>query len=57
MASAALLPIAKAANDRGETGFQPMWAGQAARLAPALPAADLVETLAREALALLGPRA
>lgn len=57
LASAALLPIAKAANARGETGFQPMWAGQAARLAPALPAAELVETLARDALALLARRA
>jgi nitronate monooxygenase len=57
LASAALMPIARAANDRGETGFQPMWAGQSARLAPALPAADLVETLAREALARIGPRA
>jgi nitronate monooxygenase len=57
LASAALLPIAKAANARGETGFQPMWAGQAARLAPALPAAELVELLARDALALLSQRA
>jgi len=57
LASAALLPIAKAANARGESGFQPMWAGQAARLAPALPAAELVETLARETLALLARRA
>ena len=50
-ATGALLPIAKAANARGETGFLPMWSGQAARLAPALPAAELVETLARDALA------
>ena len=54
LATAALLPIAKAANARGETGFLPMWAGQAARLAPALPARELTERLACDALALLG---
>jgi len=57
LAAATLLPVAKAANARGETGFLPMWAGQAARLAPALPAAELVETLACDALALLERRA
>jgi nitronate monooxygenase len=57
LASAALLPIAKAANARGETGFMPMWAGQGARLAPALPARELVETLARDALERLAPKA
>ena len=57
LASPALLPIARVANARGQTGFLPMWAGQAARLAPALPAAELVETLARDALALLDRRA
>ena len=57
LASAALLPIAKAANARDETGFQPMWAGQAARLAPALPARELTETLARDALERLAPKA
>jgi nitronate monooxygenase len=57
LASPALLPIAKAANARGETGFQPMWSGQAARLAPALPARELTEKLAADALARLGRRA
>ena len=57
LASAALLPIAKAANARGETGFMPMWAGQAARLAPSLPARDLTERLAADALALLAAKA
>ena len=57
LATPALLPIAKAANARGETGFQPMWAGQAARLAPALPARELTEKLAADALALLARRA
>jgi nitronate monooxygenase len=53
-AARALAPVAKAAAARGETGFAPMWSGQAARLAPALPARELTETLARDALALLG---
>ena len=53
LASTGLLPIARAANARGETGFMPMWAGQGARLAPALPAAELAETLACDALARL----
>jgi nitronate monooxygenase len=57
LATGALLPIAKAANARAETGFLPMWSGQAARLAPALPAAELVETLSRDALARLGRKA
>ena len=57
LAAAALLPIAKAANARGETGFLPMWSGQAARLAPVLPARELTEQLARDALARLARRA
>jgi nitronate monooxygenase len=57
LATAALLPVAKAANAAGETGFLPMWAGQAARLSPALPARELTEQLARDALALIGRRA
>jgi nitronate monooxygenase len=54
LAGSALAPIAKAAASRGEAGFAPMWAGQAARLAPALPARELTERLGRDALALLG---
>ena len=57
LASPALLPIAKAANARGETGFMPMWAGQAARLARGMPARELTETLARDALERLAPKA
>lgn len=37
-----------AARAKGETGFSGQWAGQAARLARAMPAADLVATLKRE---------
>ena len=57
LASAALVPLARAAAARGESGFMPMWAGQAARLASPKPARDLVETLARQALAILSPKA
>lgn len=57
LAARALAPLAKAASARGEAGFAPMWAGQAARLAPALPARELTERLGRDALALLGGRA
>lgn len=54
LAADALAPIAKAAAAGGEPGFAPMWAGQAARLAPAMPARALTEMLGRDALALLG---
>ncbi|TFI57236.1 nitronate monooxygenase [Sphingomonas parva] len=54
LASAALAPLAEAAERRGESGFRPMWAGQSAALAPVLPARDLTERLGAEALALLG---
>ncbi len=56
-AAAALSPLARAAAERDETGFSPMWAGQAARLAAPMAARDLVERLASEALAILGRRA
>ncbi len=48
-AGKALNAAAKAA---GETGFGAQWAGQGAPLARAMPAAELVETLARECRAL-----
>jgi nitronate monooxygenase len=54
LASAALAPIRAAAEARGEYGFGPMWAGQAAPLGEALPAAELTGKLAAEALAMLG---
>jgi nitronate monooxygenase len=57
LAARALAPVAKSAKARGEAGFAPMWAGQAARLASALPARELTEALGRDALALLGRRA
>ena len=57
LASAALGPIRTAAEKRGEYGFGPMWAGQAAPLGQALPAADLTRKLAADALAILRGRA
>lgn len=57
LASAALAPIRKAAESQGEFGFGPMWAGQAAPLGQALPAAELTRRLAANALAILSRRA
>ena len=57
LATAALVPIARAAAGRGETGFLPMWSGQAAKLANPLPARELTDRLARDALELLNRRA
>jgi len=56
LATAALSPLAAAAARRGETGFRPMWAGQAARLGRPLPARALTELLAADALARIGAR-
>jgi nitronate monooxygenase len=54
LASEALAPIRAAAEKQGEYGFGPMWAGQAAPLGQALPAAELTRKLAADALAILG---
>ena len=56
LASAALAPIRSAAEKAGEYGFGPMWAGQAAPLGQALPAAELTRKLAADALAILEGR-
>ena len=56
LASAALAPIRTAAEQRGDYGFGPMWAGQSAPLGRALSAAELTRRLAAEALAILAPR-
>jgi nitronate monooxygenase len=53
LAAVALAPIRAAAEATGEYGFGPLWAGQAAPLGEALPAAELTRKLAAEALALL----
>ena len=57
LASAALAPIRRAAESRGEFGFGPMWAGQAAPLGKRLPAAELTRKLAADALAILSREA
>lgn len=57
LATAALMPLAGAAGERGETGFRPLWAGQAALLGRPLPARELTERLARDALARIRRRA
>ena len=57
LASAALAPIRTAAEKKEEYGFGPMWAGQAAPLGEALPAADLTRKLAADTLAIIGRRA
>ena len=56
LASSALAPVRAAAERRGEYGFGPLWAGQAAPLGEALPAAQLTRKLATDALAMLGCR-
>jgi nitronate monooxygenase len=57
LASEALASIRKAAEQRGDYGFGPMWAGQAAPLGEALLAAELTRELAAEALAILNREA
>ncbi|HEX4738124.1 MAG TPA: nitronate monooxygenase [Allosphingosinicella sp.] len=53
LAAVALGPIRPAAEAKGEFGFGPLWAGQAAPLGEALPAVELTRKLTAEALALL----
>lgn len=57
LASEALAPIRNSAEKRGEPGFSPMWAGQAAPLGSPIPAAELTRKLAEDALAVLGREA
>ncbi|HEU4587823.1 MAG TPA: nitronate monooxygenase [Gemmatimonadales bacterium] len=54
LAAAALAPLRAAAEAAGSGDFTNLWAGQAARLARALPAAELTRALAAEAAARLG---
>jgi len=57
LAGAAAAPLFRAAWERGDFAFMPILAGQGAPLARKSPAAELVETLATEALAILRSRA
>ncbi|MEA3040075.1 MAG: nitronate monooxygenase [Sphingomonadales bacterium] len=54
LAASALAPIRKAAEQKGEFGFGPMWAGQSGPLGRPEPAAALTRRLAAKALAILG---
>jgi nitronate monooxygenase len=49
-AATALAPLRAAAEKKGSGAFTPMWSGQAASLAPELPAAELTRKLAADAL-------
>jgi nitronate monooxygenase len=50
-------PLWELPSEEGRAGFAPFWAGQAAPLVRETPAGQLVETLAREAQAILGTSA
>jgi nitronate monooxygenase len=56
LAGAASGPLLRAATARGDFGFMPMLAGQAAPLGKALPAAQLTRELAADALAIISGR-
>ncbi len=56
-ASTALGPLRSAAEAKGDAGFSPLWAGEAARLGHAESAQALIERLAAEANALLAASA
>ncbi len=53
LATAACMPLRKAAEGRGSGDFSPLWAGQAAGLAKPMPATDLTQMLAEDAQTLL----
>jgi nitronate monooxygenase len=53
LAAAALGPLRSKAEAAGSGDFTPLWSGQAARLARELPAAELTQRLAAEALEIL----
>jgi nitronate monooxygenase len=57
LASAALGAVRAQAEKRGEYGFSPMWAGQAAPLGKPLRADELTRSLAADALAILASEA
>ena len=57
LATTAIMPLWRAAQERGEWDFLLPLAGQSAPLAPPLPAAELTNRLADEALALIGSKA
>jgi len=52
-AASAVAPLRARAEAKGSVDFSPIWSGQAARLARAMPAGELTRRLAEEARALL----
>lgn len=54
LAGGALMPLRAKTEPAGSGDFMPLWSGQAAALGREMPAGELTETLAREALALMG---
>jgi nitronate monooxygenase len=54
LAGGALAPLRAASEPNGSGDFMSLWSGQAARLAPHLPAGELTRRLAEEALAKIG---
>jgi nitronate monooxygenase len=48
LAADAMAPLRAAAEQRGSVDFTPLWSGQGAALARALPAGQLVRTLMEE---------
>ncbi|MBM4185846.1 MAG: nitronate monooxygenase [Gemmatimonadetes bacterium] len=56
LAVGALIPIRAKAEAAGRDDFSPLWAGQAARLCRAAPAADILADLAGSAVVTLSPR-
>ena len=50
-------PLWQLPSQEARAAFMPVWAGQAAALIREMPAGQLVETLAREAQAILGKSA
>jgi nitronate monooxygenase len=47
-------PLWQLPSEEARAAFMPVWAGQAARLIREMPAGQLVDKLAREALSMLG---
>jgi len=54
LAGGALAPIRAISEPQGNSDFSNLWSGQALRLGVELPAAQLTQKLAQEALALIG---
>jgi nitronate monooxygenase len=55
-AATAIGPLRAAAEKKGSGEFTPLWSGQAAALARAIPAADMTRSIAADAMRLLGGR-